>query len=292
MPHKNAVELARDIQSQLEHEWSRLRDRAHNPSNKGASYEDELSTLLNQYFSGVFDIITQPVLIDPKLEVFDIFDTSRGEHEIDVVGLFRQSKPRIVFEISDMVYAPLEGTAFICEVKKKVDKEKLEKDLQKLQKVENLCDFEHEMTGGAGSERYATSPPVKCLVYDEKEISTETFEHLISEYNDCWDMIFIAEWDALVMNSNLPITDAIFVPKVYESVIDEPLSDLSAGTKAKIEGAVEASKERRREKGFFYMGQPVAKLLINLSILTPSPVVVHTARTLQSLNNIYAEDLE
>ena len=81
------VSLFEGIQNQLNHDWERFRDQHHNPSNKGASYEQALETFLTKYYRGVYEIQTQSVIIDENLDVFDVFDTSRGEHEIDLIGL-------------------------------------------------------------------------------------------------------------------------------------------------------------------------------------------------------------
>ena len=287
MAHETPAELVADIQAQLEHEWVRFRNRSHNPSNKGDSYEEELKNLLERYFSGVYELISQPVFIDPELKVFDEFDTGRGEHELDVVGLFRQAKPRIVFELSEMTYVPLEGIAFICEVKSQIDKDRLKHDLQKLEKVECLCDFKSEMVTGRSTERYATTPPVKCLIYDQDTISSESLEELIERYPGCWDMILIVESEQLIVNADLPVLDPILSPQSHADMIGSQLEDLPDEAVEFFENMSKGSKQQRKEDGYVYMGNALINFLILLSLLVPSPISVHTTNTLESLNHEY-----
>lgn len=291
MPHESRGDLAADIQDQLEHEWARFRHQSHNPSNKGTSYEDELADILQGYFSGVYDLVSQPVFIDPELEVFDVFDTGNGEHEIDVVGLFRQSKPRIIFELSDMTYVPLEGIAFLCEVKSRITKQNLKHDLQKLDGIENLCGFEHEMFGGRSSERYSTTPPVKCLIYDQNAISDESLHDLIQTYSDCWDMILIVGSDDLIVNADLPVLDAIITPESLDGASYEIPGDVSPDVEREaVEKMVEAVRGHRRERGYAYMNNAVFNFFVMLSLLTPSPIVVYTTNTFESLGQHISMD--
>lgn len=146
------------------------------------------------------------MIIDKNLDVFDKFDTGRGQHEIDVAALFRQSNPQIVFDIQDMTYIPLEGVAFVCEVKNKVDKSRLEKDLEKLSKLRSLTDPDRSL-GAMFSGKYTTTKQLMCLVYDQSQISDESRNKLLFKYKSAWDLMIVVDNDEILINNELPASN-------------------------------------------------------------------------------------
>lgn len=266
MNHDHAEQLAKDIRSQLVREWEQLRDQVHNPSNKGGSYEEGLHDLLSKYYGNVYDFYQQPVIIDKNLQVFDTFDTSHGQHEIDVVALFRQANPQIVFDIRNMTYVPLEGVAFICEVKNKVDSGRLENDLEKLSKVRSLTDSNRDL-GVVISGDYSTKRQLLCLVYDQSNISQETQNDLLFRYRSAWDLMLVIDDDEIVINTNLPITDhfgssfSLTHPRMVEDAIELKFPMITSDNALMT---------------FF--------LILSASI--PAPPSVPTIETMQSLRNI------
>jgi len=200
----DVIRLYEGVQNQLEYDWKRFRDQHHNPSNKGTSYEDAFADFLRKYFQGVYDIQTQSAIIDEDLEVFDIFDTSKGENEIDIVAQFESARPKIVFEVEDMTYTPLKGVAFICEVKSQVDSDRLKSDLSKLNKLGNLIEEEDSRWGVAQTGNYTTGRQIRCLIYDQSSISEERLLTTLEESSE-WDLVLIVEDNRILMNSTLPL---------------------------------------------------------------------------------------
>lgn len=266
MNNDQAKELAEDIRSQLLREWKYLRNQAHNPANKGASYENGLRDLLSKYYGGLYEFYTEPVVIDSNLDVFDTFDTTRGQHEIDVVALFRQANPQIVFDIEEMTYVPLEGVAFICEVKNKVDKGRLEGDLEKLSKLRNLTNSDRSF-GPMISGDYTTTNQLLCLVYDQSQIADETRNELLWDYKFAWDIVLIIDDDEIFINTQLPSSD------IFNKTFSIHHPNLGEGTTQYTSPII---SENNALMTFF--------LLLSISI--PTPMSVSTINTMLSLRNI------
>jgi len=286
--------LFKGIQEQLDQDWNRFRDQHHNPSNKGASYEETLKAFLEKYYSGVYEIRTQATIIDQDLAVFDKFDTARGENEIDVVGLFESARPRIVFEIEDMTYVPLKGAAFLCEVKSELDAGRLESDLAKLEKVTELIDKESERWGVAQTGEYTTNHQLRCLVYDENSISDEQLVDSLIDFNNAWDLLLVVESNRLYVNSSLPIFKDIRQPiadidldNISSQNVESP-PDLEEDLDVVIE---DLKMTVHRERNLTRQKEGLVMFLVILSGSIPRPVGVDTTDTLRQLLIEYQEML-
>jgi len=291
--------LVEGIQEQLNQDWNEFRDQHHNPSNKGASYEEALGDFLNKYYRGVYEIQTQTVIIDENLEVFNLFDTLRGEHEIDLVGLFESARPRIVFEVGEMTYVPLIGAAFLCEVKSKIDKGRLEKDLQKLQKVSKLAKMEDRSFAIAQTGTYTTNHQIKCLVYDENAISEEELVDKLIQYQDSWDMLLSVRENTLFINSSLPIfddckgiadhfDDDLDVDDISFKGLNNVSEDIDPEQAARAEAVLK--RDIRRSRNFGILNDGLSWFLILLSASIPRPLGVDTADTLKNLIEEYQKN--
>lgn len=285
------VSLFEGIQRQLEEDWKKFRDRNHNPSKKGDSYEKTLIDFLEKYYWGVYEIQRGVAVIDEELDVFDEFDTARGENEIDVVGLFESARPRIVFKASEMSYVPLRGTAFLCEVKSKIDAGRLEKDLSKLEKVTQLIDMEGSRWGAAQTGPYTTDHQIRCLVYDENSISEEALVDKVLEYKNSWDLLLIVEDNTLLVNSTLPIFN-----DTQNHVANLELDEITSENIEKPEGSNDGIDEDaiedlrrfiKREKNFTTRHNGLIMFLIVLSGSIPRPVGVDTTDVFTNLLNKY-----
>lgn len=293
------VSLFEGIQKQLNHDWEKFRDQHHNPSNKGASYEQALENFLTKYYRGVYEIQTQSVIIDENLDVFDVFDTSRGEHEIDLVGLFESARPRIVFDVGDMTYVPLIGTAFLCEVKSKIDSGRLEKDLTKLRKVSKLAKSEQRTFAISQTGTYTTNSQIKCLVYDERSISDERLVDQLIEYQDAWDLLLIVQDDVLFVNSSLPffddmrgpadvVSDEFDIDEIsFDDAIIEDDSEIDSEQVAKMKSDLKMSI--RKDRNFGTLNNGMAWFLLLLSASIPRPLGIDTADTLKNLIEKYQD---
>lgn len=285
--------LFEGIQRQLREDWREFRDQHHNPSNKGASYEEALAEFLEKYYWGVYEIQTEAVIIDQDLEVFDVFDTGRGENEIDVVGLFESARPRIVFKIGEMSYVPLRGVAFLCEVKSKIDAGRLEKDLSKLEKVTELIDMNGSRWGMAQTGSYTTSHQIRCLIYDENSISSRELVDKVIEYQDAWDILLIVEDNTLLINSTLPIFSDLQDP-----IANLELEDITGESTTPVEDEEDEVDEElleelrykiKREQNFATRDNGLADFLIVLSGSIPRPMGVDTTDVLVNLSNEYRD---
>lgn len=293
------VSLFEGIREQLSHDWNKFREQHHNPSNKGASYEEALGDFLTKYYRGVYEIQTQSVIIDENLNVFDLFDTSRGEHEIDLVGLFESARPRIVFDVGEMTYVPLIGAAFLCEVKSKIDSGRLEKDLKKLRKVSELAKKEQRSFAISQTGSYTTNSQIKCLVYDERSISDERLVDELIEYQDAWDLLLIVQDDVLFVNSSLPIFDDIRGPAEFFSdeldIEDISFESSSTGEESEIdpeqvaEMKADLKRSIRRSRNFGTLNNGMTWFLILLSGSIPRPLGIDTADTLKNLLESYQD---
>lgn len=281
------IRLFEGIERQLDQDWAKFRDQHHNPSNKGASYEETLKDFLDKYFADVYDIRTQTTVIDNDLDVFDLFDTNRGEHEVDVVALFQSARPRIVFEVESMTYVPLAGAAFIAEVKSEVDSGRLESDLQKLDKITSLFDEDGDRFPIAQTGEYTSSRQIRCLVYDENSISEDTLAELLLAYEDCWDMILFVQENRLFINSSLPIFEDIKHPlaEVYpigEDNIEFDSADQDNEDREKI--IDDANDNLKFMNNVATSDHGLILFLMFLSGSIPRPLGVETTET---LNNLY-----
>lgn len=202
---KQVKELVEAMNSEIESDFSRFRELPHNPDSKGSSYEEELQNLLQNYFGGSYNFYTKPAILDEDLNVFDIFDTARGEQEFDVAGMYKQSKPQVVFDIGEMTYLPLPGIAQVFEIKSRLTKPNIEKDLEKLGKLKQLLNEEDRAPSGMSYEG-GLSRPALCLIYDENQISDDVLSTLLQESKN-WDLLLDIESNVLHLNNTTSLAE-------------------------------------------------------------------------------------
>lgn len=207
--HEIINELLEGLRNRLRSQWREYRKQSYNPNSKGAAYEKALANLLRDYVGGTYDIRTRTAVIDDSLECFNIFSPS--ENEIDVVAIFPQSKPQVVFEADNLSWIPYHGVAFICEVKSALTTTALRDDLAKTGK---LAEIEREdgfgvTIGGSTTVNYQ----LKCLVYDEvKSVSIDTIYDILEQNIDAWDLLLLVERNELIANPKLPFSETAGKP--------------------------------------------------------------------------------
>ncbi|MGB9952173.1 DUF6602 domain-containing protein [Haloarcula marismortui] len=203
------LDLLGDFSEELQHNWERISKRKHNPSRKGDAFENTLKGFLESYFTSAFDIRIGCSVVDSELRCFNEFDYR--QNEFDVVSSFRTAVPNIVFSEDNMYWVPYDGVAFICEVKSKLTKDKLEGDLSKLDILRKIR--------GNPSDRFPDNisgtnmmvpHQLHCLIYDKNEINQQTQKELLYEYPNSWDLLLIVNEDKLLMNSTLPYAHKLF----------------------------------------------------------------------------------
>jgi len=199
--------LISNFQTQLEHQWSRFRELEGDDSARGSSYESAFSDLLEEYFGGRFDIFTNCSVMDHSLSCFDAFERG-AQNEIDVIGLYNHATPRLVLRERDMKWVPLEGVAFLCEVKSRVDKGRIQSDLQKLSILRELESDPDDRFGVTVSGDYSVDHQLHCLIYDRSSISDETLNSNLSE-SEVWDLVLLVEDDVLIINHTLPVIEIL-----------------------------------------------------------------------------------
>lgn len=206
--HPDAQQLIQGFENALRSEWRQFREQSFNANTKGEAYEIALMNLLDQYFGSVLKFRNRSKMVDSELECFTLF--SDGENEFDIVASYRATTPNIVFEIGEMTWVPYDGVSFVVEVKKNLTKTNFKADLEKLQKLSALRGDSsgrfHQHTRSA----YSVNHQLRCLVYDEEEISDASKNELMEEYKDIWDLILIVENDEIYINSTLPILEFLF----------------------------------------------------------------------------------
>lgn len=267
------------LQQQLRNEWEELRDIRHN--SKGNEYEKKLVKILEQYFGSLYDIRQRAALVDPDGICFDEFDFTSGEEEIDVVGSFRQANPRIVFETGEepdtLPWVPYEGVAFVCEVKSQLDKQALDKDLFKLNKVRKLNQSIENRFGPKIGAEYTIDMPLRILVYDVASISDSTLNRALKKQIDEWHIVLIVEEDTIILNRELPISDKAapskekFGPPGLDGLPDEQLQYIEQTTGFEVD-----SELITLDNGLIWF-------IISLSTSIPDPLSVSTANSLLSL---------
>ncbi|GAB3705142.1 hypothetical protein [Halorubrum pallidum] len=198
-----------------------------------------------------------------------------------------------------MTYVPLIGTAFLCEVKSKIDSGRLEKDLTKLRKVSKLAKSEQRTFAISQTGTYTTNSQIKCLVYDERSISDERLVDQLIEYQDAWDLLLIVQDDVLFVNSSLPffddmrgpadvVSDEFDIDEIsFDDSIIEDDSEIDSEQVAKMKSDLKMSI--RKDRNFGTLNNGMAWFLLLLSASIPRPLGIDTADTLKNLIEKYQD---
>jgi hypothetical protein len=196
-----ALKLLEAVESELRDKFNQLRNLHYNPNTKGYSYEKALKDFLELYLGGIYDFHVRVPIVDFQLETFSVF--SSGENEFDVVSTYKTAIPRIVFKAQETAFVPYDAVAFLLEVKQTLNKETLEKDLQKLDKLNKLrLGNRFGVTIGGN---YNIQRPLKALFYYESEISDKTMLATLNKYGNAWDLTIVFDDNTILANPLLPI---------------------------------------------------------------------------------------
>lgn len=264
--------LIANFQTQLEHQWSRFRDIEGDDSSRGSSYETALQDLLREYFGGRFDILSNCSIMDSELACFDAFGKN-AKNEIDVVALFSHASPRIILRETNMNWVPLEGVSFLCEVKSRIDKGRLESDLKKLEILRGLEVDPDDRFGTKVHGDYSVDHQVHCLVYDRSSIADETLDALLSD-STAWDIILLVEDDTLIVNGTLP---------VFKYLQSMAISSQVSETDVVHEEPKKVVIPGDGDESTLSVGNGLAWFIIALSITIPVPLGVTTVSSLSQL---------
>lgn len=264
--------LIRNFQTQLEHQWQRYRGTEGDDSARGSSYESALQDLLDEYFGGRFDIWSNCSVMDSQLACFDTFEKN-AQNEIDVVALFSQASPRIVLREMDMNWVPLEGISFLCEVKSRVDKGRLESDLRKLEILRELEIDPDDRFPTKVHGDYTVDHQLHCLIYDKGTISDDTLNSLL-DGSDAWDLVLLVEDDTLIVNGTLPILPHLRSMAVSSQVMnaDDEENDGDRVMEAQLPANVDCS--------CISLSNGLAWFILAISVTIPVPLGVGTSSCL------------
>lgn len=197
--------LIQNFQTQLEHQWQRFRRPEGDDTARGNSYESALKDLLDEYFGGRFDVISNCSVMDADLACFDSFGQG-AQNEVDVLALFSHATPRVVLREAELNWVPLEGVSLLCEVKSRVDKGRLESDLRKLEILRELEVDPDDRFSTKISGEYTVDHQIHCLVYDRGHIADETLNTALAD-STAWDVVLLVEDDTLIVNETLPFVE-------------------------------------------------------------------------------------
>jgi hypothetical protein len=207
---ERAESLLKTIEGQIKDNIECFKNIIYNTNTKGADYEKVICDLLNNYLGSRFDFYNRAHIIDSEMEYLKILQT--GANEIDVVGTFKTTAPKIVLNCSGLVLVPYDAIALLSEVKSRLDNETLGNDLRKLEKVTQLKispnRFLPREVFGFGQER--PCKPFRLLVYFEKSIDDTKMEEQLTRYSKVWDAILLVDEEELLINRDLRFVNQMF----------------------------------------------------------------------------------
>lgn len=247
MDKQTLIEL---INERLDTRFSKFREIAQNPTNKGQSLEQIVEELLADYFQTLYEFHTNASLLDSKLNILD--DMKASQNEFDVVGSYQVSNPRLILDLGENTWLPLTGVSLICELKSTLTKGNLGKDLKKFSKIKNLeSSSEYAVENRT---KYSLDHIMKILIYDETEIAETTKFELLETNQNSWDLCLEVENDTLTLNPSLNIQE------LFETF---PPTDVIG----------------------FQKGNALSTFLILIALSIPQPLQANSADTLISLVN-------
>jgi hypothetical protein len=215
---KQAEFLHKAIEGQIKNNIEGFKYLNYNPNTKGADYEKVICDLLNTYLSSRFEFYTRAQIVDIDMRYTRIFQG--GAREIDVVGTFNTTTPKIFLRAGHSVIMPYDAIALLAEVKSVLTKKRLEEDLEKLEKIMQLRIFEkrfltQKIFGTTqevfGFEEMRPDKPFRLLVYFKTPKDSTIMEELLSQYSGVWDAVFLVDKENVILNKDLPFAKALLV---------------------------------------------------------------------------------
>jgi hypothetical protein len=146
-----------------------------------------------------------------------------GANEIDVVGTFNTTAPKIALKTGDLVIIPYDAIVLLSEVKSELTKEKLKESLNKLRNIMQLTIssnrfIPHEVLG---FKEMRADIPFRLLVYFKKSIDDATMEALLTQHSEVWDVVFLVEKGEVIINRTLPFVNNLFEKGLQDSSPDK-----------------------------------------------------------------------
>ena len=198
-----AARLVSNLDSQISGILSPLLDIQMNATTKGTNVESVLVKTLSTYMGSRFNIHGKAQVIDSDMHYLDLFET--GGNEFDIILTFKTSTPDMIVNYDTVNYIPYDSVAAVIEVKTILEANKLEDDLVKLQKLDELQVNPQRFKINIGSQ-YKADKAFKILFYLKKSIDNTRMKKLLERYIHAWDFIVIIQDKkvSLLINSLLP----------------------------------------------------------------------------------------
>jgi hypothetical protein len=209
--------LLKAIEGQIKNNIEGFEYLNYNPNTKGADYENVICDLLKTYLGSRFEFYTRAQIVDMEMKYTRIFQG--GLREIDVVGTFNTTTPKIVLKVGKNVIIPYDAIALLAEVKSALNKKRLTEDLQRLEKLMQLKVFEKrflvkDVFGTNqkvfGFDEMRADIPLRLLVYFKTPKGNTILEELLNRYSAVWDIVFLVDKEQTILNKDLPFAQALF----------------------------------------------------------------------------------
>lgn len=205
------------INQELKSKFEQIRPIFLNSNTKGGEYEKHIANIFHQYFGSRFDFHIRAHLLDAEMNYLELFST--GENEIDIIATFSNAVPKIVFKAGDTNCIAYDSVAFTVDVKARLDKGKLEKDLEKATKLSKLSKSPPKIGSLMYGGNFVLDRPLRFLFYYEPHISEDELDRLLSMYYSVWDIIFIIGDNRIVLNRSLPAVNEMMIEKKIDGPI-------------------------------------------------------------------------
>jgi hypothetical protein len=223
--------------------------------------------LLNAYLGSRFEFYNRAQIVDIDMKYTRIFQG--GAREIDVVGTFNTTAPKIVLKAGHSVIIPYDAIALLAEVKSVLNRKTLREDLEKLGKIMQLRTFKNrflikKITGinekVFGFKEMRPDKPFRLLVYFKTPKDNTILDDLLSQYSGVWDAVFLVDKENVILNKDLPFAKALLKGR---------LSDRSPNSKFMI-----------------WKDFPFLMLLLVITRTIPIPPAVDVMATLLNIANL------
>lgn len=209
--------MIKAIEGQIKNNIKGFEYLTYNPNTKGADYEKVICDLLNAYLGSRFEFYTRAQIVDREMKSTRIFQ--RGFREIDVVGIFNTTAPKIVLKAGHSVIIPYDAIALLAEVKSVLNKERLTEDLQRLEKLMQLKVFENRFPIKKiiginekvfGFPEMRADIPLRLLMYFKTPKDNTIRDELLNRYSGVWDIVFLVDKEEIILNKDLPFAKALY----------------------------------------------------------------------------------
>ncbi|MHB1664255.1 MAG: DUF6602 domain-containing protein [bacterium] len=196
-----AKKLINTISSQLNRDFECLLDNT-NRNTKGYQIETAVKDFLEKYLNVICNFYVRAHIIDNEMEYLDVLPN--GQNEIDIVGIFKNAYPALIWNVKESVYVPYDAVALIMEVKNKLTKGYLSKDLEKFKKISLLKTTDLPRFTSMVHNEYSLFRPIKILIYFDASIKDTAEKNLLNKYKDSWDILVNLKKDLVLINKELP----------------------------------------------------------------------------------------